>query len=612
MGRVDFSRWSIFFILSVVFFSKPFLMQQMNIGQWTVNVLVQALFRTFLHSLWEGIILAVLAGLVIVCSRKAAAALRYNLFAVLLLLFLCAVGGTFVLQLRGLSVRAYVPEAGVYGYASSRVASRSFAGHSVGAVAPQGGVLEGLSQGVNAFTQRWASFLMGVWTFIFLGKCVQLTAGFYHINRLRHAGTRVPGREWIERTCELARGLGIGRRVRLLESRLAEVPMAIGFFKPLILVPMGLLTHLPADQLHAILLHELGHIRRQDYLVNLLQRFAETVFFFNPAVLWLFALLRRERECCCDDLVLLHTGNRKSYLDALVGFQEYRSAALALPLGGNVNPMFGRIQRMVSRENKPLNGAEKIFILLGIFVIPVFGFMGKREEGVKKVVAAAAVVRSLQPKSGAVAGSHRKGGGGTGKVDVRGGKVGFANKGKDGAVYASDSTSSASDTLPVRKDSGYVLQAGPEDFTGITKTASNDGGMAIVIIEATDNTGRRYVLKGTDKSLTDLSIDGVAVAKDQLRDYDELIPFIERIQEMRAHNIPKSWEGDWLKMQRLTVHFAHLIDENTAGIKEPDELMARQKAITAEYRAEMASLMAEFQKHQDDAHRLAAQSYQDR
>ena len=106
--------------------------------------------------------------------------------------------------------------------------------------------------------------------------------------------------------------------------------MAIGFFKPLILVPMGLLTHLPADQLHAILLHELGHIRRQDYLVNLLQRFAETVFFFNPAVLWLFALLRRERECCCDDLVLLHTGNRKSYLDALVGFQEYRSAALAL------------------------------------------------------------------------------------------------------------------------------------------------------------------------------------------------------------------------------------------------------------------------------------------
>src|ERR1700678_1508051 len=111
MGRVDFSRWSIFFILSVVFFLKPFLMQQMNIGQWTVNVLVQALFRTFLHSLWEGIILEVLAGLVIVCSRKAAAALRYNLFAVLLLLFLCAVGGTFVLQLRGLSVRAYVPEA---------------------------------------------------------------------------------------------------------------------------------------------------------------------------------------------------------------------------------------------------------------------------------------------------------------------------------------------------------------------------------------------------------------------------------------------------------------------------------------------------------------------
>ena len=96
----------------------------------------------------------------------------------------------------------------------------------------------------------------------------------------------------------------ISRPVRLLESAIAEVPVVIGYLKPVILIPAGLLANLPVDQVEAILLHELAHIRRADYLVNLLQTMVESLLFYHPAVWWISHVIRTEREHCCDDFVL--------------------------------------------------------------------------------------------------------------------------------------------------------------------------------------------------------------------------------------------------------------------------------------------------------------------
>ena len=109
----------------------------------------------------------------------------------------------------------------------------------------------------------------------------------------------------------------------LLESAIVKVPVVIGLLKPVILLPLGLLSNLPPDQVEAVLLHELAHIRRKDYLVNLLQSFAEVVFFFNPALLWISSLMREERENCCDDVAISHIKNKKQFIHALVAFQEY-------------------------------------------------------------------------------------------------------------------------------------------------------------------------------------------------------------------------------------------------------------------------------------------------
>ena len=97
--------------------------------------------------------------------------------------------------------------------------------------------------------------------------------------------------------------------VLLLESALANVPVVFGHFRPVILVPAGLLAGLPPEQIQAILLHELAHIRRCDYAVNFLQRLVEGLFFYHPATWWIARVIRAERENCCDDAAVAITGN---------------------------------------------------------------------------------------------------------------------------------------------------------------------------------------------------------------------------------------------------------------------------------------------------------------
>jgi hypothetical protein len=146
-----------------------------------------------------------------------------------------------------------------------------------------------------------------------------------------------------------------------------RVPVVFGYLKPVIFVPLGLLASLPAEQAEAILLHELAHIRRQDYLVNLLQYIIEILFFFNPALRWLSALIRDERESCCDELAIGETGNPKAFVAALVSFREYLSFSSALPVAfpGRNGSLVNRAARIVYKRNKGLDVAEKTLLLLG-------------------------------------------------------------------------------------------------------------------------------------------------------------------------------------------------------------------------------------------------------
>ena len=147
------------------------------------------------------------------------------------------------------------------------------------------------------------------------------------------------------------------RTVALLESCLTEVPVVMGVIRPVILMPVGLLAGLPVGQVDAILLHELAHIRRYDYLVNLMQAVVEGLLFYHPAVWWISRMMRTERENCCDDLVVSVTGGALEYATALTELENRRAELSASPspshaaLAATDGGLMRRVRRLLGKQD---------------------------------------------------------------------------------------------------------------------------------------------------------------------------------------------------------------------------------------------------------------------
>ena len=241
----------------------------------------------------------------------------------------------------------------------------------------------GLMDRFIAWVNVNSDIVMLVWLFFFLFSFLKLVTGLAGVNRLRHYKAHPVTAGWKEKLEHLQLVIGVRYSVALLQSEMVKVPMALGVFKPVILLPLGLLTNLPPEQVETILLHELAHIRRKDYLVNLLQHIVEAIFFFNPAIRWISFLVRQEREACCDDLVLANCTQKTNYLNALINFQEYsigRGSTYAMGISGKRHYLLNRVTRMVTNKNKGINFLEKIALLAGVLFITGFSFITKKND----------------------------------------------------------------------------------------------------------------------------------------------------------------------------------------------------------------------------------------
>ncbi len=353
-------------------------MKLMATGTFMNDHLMKALFNTLFHSLWQGVLLAIATGLIIIFTKKAKAATRYNLLIAALVLFAAGTVFTFAWQLT------------VQQAATQQVAYQNFqpAGHFEQAVASpvvvkaqpvvfktqntDANVVEAVTAYLNA---HYTSIIL-LWFLIICAKSVQMAVGVYGVFQLRRSKVSKVDAYWEQRLIYLAQKLQISQTIRLLESGIAKVPMVIGHLKPVILIPVGLMASLSANEVEAILMHELAHIRRKDYLVNFLQSFMEIIFFFNPAVLWISQLIKEERENCCDDIAIAQTSSKTNYLNALVNCDEYRGAtpAYSMALAGNKGKLINRVKRVVSNRNHSLNFAEKAVLAVclvcaGLFMV---------------------------------------------------------------------------------------------------------------------------------------------------------------------------------------------------------------------------------------------------
>lgn len=208
-------------------------------------------------------------------------------------------------------------------------------------------------------------FVCVAWCLGVAGLSLRLAGGWLLVYRLKtlaepvHHGLQV-------RVDEIRSRLGIGRHVQVFRSTLVRVPMVVGWLKPVILIPGSLVTGIPAAELEALLAHELGHIRRYDYLVNGLQTLIETVFFFHPAVWWVSKQIRLEREHCCDDLALL-TADKVIYTRALLELEQLKGAGLTFSYsdvradGGH---LVTRIRRLVTSPES--GGTPFVKLLCGL------------------------------------------------------------------------------------------------------------------------------------------------------------------------------------------------------------------------------------------------------
>jgi beta-lactamase regulating signal transducer with metallopeptidase domain len=199
-----------------------------------------------------------------------------------------------------------------------------------------------------------------------------------------------PAREpWPGIARRLAAALGVRQAVRLLESAAIEAPAVLGYLRPVILLPASSLMGLTPDQLEMILAHELAHIRRHDFLVNLLQSAVETLLFYHPAVWWISDRIRIEREHCCDDLAVATCGSPVLYARALTRLEELRAQTMPLAVHANGGSLLDRIRRIV-RVTTPSGGPVRGAAALAAFVVlllaiasPSLSAMAKKDKVAK-------------------------------------------------------------------------------------------------------------------------------------------------------------------------------------------------------------------------------------
>ncbi|MHA4811062.1 M56 family metallopeptidase [Flavitalea flava] len=314
-----------------------------------METLCRAIFFTLIHSLWQGLVLALLTGLIMVSTKNISASLRYHILTGVLFLFVALVIYTLVIELDTDDWNRSQPVAasGSHNYLIALLFNT---------------------------IQRHVLFFVAGWFTLVLIKALRLIVGLYTIKRLQKVKTYPITHFWEERIQNLAETMKIKGPVRLFESGIAKVPLLIGYLKPVILVPIGMINSLDPEQVEAILLHELAHIARKDYLVNLIQKIIESLLFFNPAVIWISRLIRSERENCCDDIVVAQTHNQVGYMRALIGFEEYRHSLpdQVMALNGNTEGIPQRIERMISGKNRSLLKLEVILLsLIAIIFVTV-------------------------------------------------------------------------------------------------------------------------------------------------------------------------------------------------------------------------------------------------
>jgi beta-lactamase regulating signal transducer with metallopeptidase domain len=371
----------------------------MNTMELLTGPFAQAIGWALLHLLWQATIVAgILAAVLALLPRESANA-RYTA-ACSALAFVFAM---FVTT----AIRAYDP-------AVAPVQTSAFEGSTINipltkvpagiaataAASWRDRALDAVSTARQSLPVVVAFWFVGVF---FLSA--RLLVSWFRVRALTNGAVEASG-EWQSVAARLSEALGLRRAVRLLESAAVEVPSVLGTLRPVILLPASALVGLTPAQLEMVLAHELAHIRRHDFLINLLQAFVETLMFYHPAVWWMSRRVRIERENCCDDLAVAVCGNALQYAKALTRLEELRAGALPVVVAANGASLLDRIRRIAAGRAESTGTGSRwaaavamLAILSIALIVPSVPALAQRDETPKPSEATLDVVEPETPEA---------------------------------------------------------------------------------------------------------------------------------------------------------------------------------------------------------------------
>ena len=328
---------------------------------------IRAFAWTLLHSLWQGALVASMAAGFLVLFRSYRPPVRYtvlySLLALLPVLFVLTFLWCYNPHSTGDHVKTVMvthqPDDPALKYTSSPddYSFLSTAWYNAPA----------------RFVENHANWLVLIWFAGFLFFFIRFSGSILLIHRLRSEKIYPVDIYWHDRLKNLSGSMGLRKSIKFAESAIAKIPMTIGYLKPVILVPLGTIGGVPAQQLDAILLHELAHILRRDYLLNIIQSVIEMIFFYHPVTWWISGLIRQEREHICDDLVISVNHDHLNYIKALTTMEELnvKTPMMANAITGSRKKLLNRVKRLLMPAKIKRNISEGIvaFFLLATLVL---------------------------------------------------------------------------------------------------------------------------------------------------------------------------------------------------------------------------------------------------
>lgn len=347
-----------------------------------INNLIKAIGWSILHSLWQGAIIFAVLFIALSVKSKMSARLKHNLsIAALFMIFI-----SFCLTF-----------ASLFNLPSKAMAN------NVG-IEMNGTALQQLYNLTNSWsfkTESYFPFIVALYVIGIGFQLVVLVSGYIKLKQLKQWHISDMPATWLNVAENTLLKLGISKEVQFFLSEKVNVPLAIGFLKPVVLFPIALVSQLDIKQVEAILIHELSHIRRNDYMLNLIKTGIETLLFFNPFVWLTSRFIHIEREHACDDLVVKFTKAPITYAHALLKLElikDKTQPALSLAATGKNQDLYQRIKRITDMKTSYMNAKQKILALcltLATVISLAWINPAKKETPVKKQQKVVTTVNSI-------------------------------------------------------------------------------------------------------------------------------------------------------------------------------------------------------------------------